>query len=119
MTTTLTATQEEMDLSGKAPEFDPSEVAALCSWLRGRGWKKAREIEAELGIDERKVRVLAEHSDGEILSGPGCPGYRLFDGETSLGDAERAARRLRSQGEKMISRSLTIARRMHRYGRAA
>lgn len=115
----ITTTQDEMDLSAKAPKFDPSELAALCAWLRGRGWKKAKEIEAELGIDDRKVRVLAEHSDGEILSGPGCPGYRLFDGETSLGDAERAAARLRSQGEKMIRRALSIHRRLHRHGRAA
>lgn len=115
----INTTQAEFNLKpSSAPLIDPSEVAALCSWLRGRGWKKAREIEAELGIEERKLRAMAEHSDGEILSGPGCPGYRLFDGETSLGDAERAAGRLRSQGEKMIRRALTISRRLHRYGRA-
>jgi hypothetical protein len=116
----MNTTQAELNLKpGQAPEIDPSEVAALCCWLRGRGWQKAREIEAALGIDERKLRAMAEHSDGEILSGPGCPGYRLFDGETSLGDAERAAGRLRSQGEKMIRRAMSIGRRMHRYGRAA
>jgi hypothetical protein len=107
----------ELGLREAAPEVSAEEVAALTTWLRGRGWVKAREIEAALGIDERKLRAMAEHSDGEILSGPGCPGYRRFDRETSLGDADRAASRLESQGRKMLLRAGTIRRRLHRYAR--
>jgi hypothetical protein len=96
----------------------PEEVESLCAWLAGKAWTKAAQIDAELGINERKVRAIAEHSDGRILSGPGCPGYKLFDGAASIADADRAASQLESQARKMLKRAGTIRRRFHRYARA-
>ena len=117
-TTTTMPETAELPLANAAPEVDAVEVQSLIAWLRGRGWVTARVIEAELRIDERKLRALAEHSDGEILSGPGCPGYRVFDGAATFDDADRAATRLVSQGKKMIRRAISIRRRAHRFGRA-
>ena len=114
----MATTQSELGLKEPTPAVTEAEVLAITTWLRGRGWVKAREIETALGMDERTIRAVAEHSDGLILSGPGCPGYRIFDGETSLGDADRAASRLESQGRKMLLRAGTIRRRLHRYARA-
>ncbi|HTJ77982.1 MAG TPA: hypothetical protein VL357_03225 [Rariglobus sp.] len=82
---------DELGLKMAAPEVSESEIQSLATWLEGKEWCTARQIEEALGLDERKVRAIAEHSDGLILSGPGCPGYRLFDGATRIGDADRAA----------------------------
>lgn len=115
--------QPELDFSaarksGSGPVVDAAEVAALINWLRGKGWQTSSQIAAALGLEERRLRALAEHSDGEILSGPGCPGYCIFDATTSLGDADRAAGRLESQASKMLERAKTIRRRLYRCGRA-
>lgn len=118
MTTTTATTQTELVLRTAAPKIGDEDVASLTAWLAGRGWVTARQIEAQLGIEERRLRAIAEHSKGEILSGPGCPGYRLFDGQTTLDDADRAAARMLSQGRKMIRRALVIRKRMHSYRRA-
>jgi len=120
MNATATACQPELNFNaareGARAAPAPAEIAALITWLRGRGWVTARQISEQLGMEDRKVRECAEHSDGEILSGPGCPGYCAFTGETSLGDANRAALRLESQAAKMLDRAKTIRRRLHRYG---
>lgn len=110
---------EQLDLSVKlpAPKVTAAEVEALCVYLIGRGWVKASEIEAELKINERRVRALAEHSDGKILSGPGCPGYKLFDGKAEIAEADEAASRLESQAKHMLHRAAVIRRRLHHYAR--
>lgn len=108
----------ELGLKLPAPEVSAAEVDSLCEWLAGKGWIKAAQIEAELKINERKVRAIAEHSDGRILSGPGCPGYKLFDGAAAIADADRAASQLESQARKMLKRAGSIRRRFHRYARA-
>jgi hypothetical protein len=110
-----TTTQTELKLRTTAPKVGADDVEQLASWLAGMGWQTARQIEAGLGIDERRLRAIAEHSDGQILSGPGCPGYRLFDGESTLDDASRAANRLISQARKMMRRAITIRNRAHRF----
>lgn len=107
----------ELDLRLPAPDITVADVDALCAHLRGRGWVTAKQLAAEIGLDDRKIRAVAEHSDGRILSGPGCPGYRLFDGATSLDDARRAANALQSQGNRMLHRAASIWRRYHRYAR--
>lgn len=105
----------ELDLRFPAPEVSVAEVDALCDHLRNRGWLTAKQLAAELGLDDRKIRAIAEHSDGRILSGPGCPGYKLFDGSASLDDARRAANALQSQGNRMLYRAKSIWTRYHRH----
>jgi hypothetical protein len=100
-----------------APEVSPEEVERLCDFLRGRGWLTSKQIFAEIALEERKLRAIAEHSDGRILSGPGCPGYKLFTGSTEIAEADLCAGRIESQARKMIGRAIAIRRRLHRYAR--
>lgn len=105
----------ELDFRHRPPQTSVDEVEAVCAFLVGKGWIKARLIEEQIEIDDRRMRVLAEKSDGRILSSH--KGYRLFDPATSIDDAERAANRLISQGRKMILRGVAIRRRFHRFSR--
>jgi len=110
-------TQSDLGLKTPAPEVSSEEIALVCDFLRGNGWKKAAEISLALKMDDRKVRAVAEHSEGRILSAPGCPGYKLFDGKTEIEEAERAALRLESQARHMLARASQYRRRIHRYAR--
>jgi hypothetical protein len=68
-----------------APPTPPAgEVDALVSYLyqRGAQWTTAKQILADLGINDRKLRVLKQASNNRIVSGPGCPGYRHFQHTT-------------------------------------
>lgn len=105
----------ELGIRIAGPEVEPAEIEAMILFLRGKGWLKASEIEAAIAVGDRKMRVLAEHSDGRILSGQN--GYRLFDQSTPLGEADQAASWLESQGKKMLLRGAAIRRRYHRYAR--
>jgi hypothetical protein len=101
-----------------APDVTDDEIEHLCSFLRGRGWMRAAEICPALSIDDRKLRAIAQHSDGRILSGPGCPGYKLFTGRAEIEEADRCASRIESQARQMFARAVSIRRRFHRYARS-
>lgn len=111
------ATQSEMALHLPAPVVTAAEIDAVCTYLRGRSWVKAKQLETDLGLDDRKIRVVAEHSDGRILSSPGSPGYRLFTVD-ALGDADLCASRHESQAKRQLQRAAQIRRRFHQYARA-
>lgn len=110
--------QLELSVRVASPEVTSDEVDAFCELLRGKDWITARELAEAHGLDERRVRSIAEHSDGRVLSGPGCPGYKLFTGATEIREADECASRLESQAKKMLSRAGSIRRRYHRYARA-
>lgn len=105
--------ETELGLTIAGPEVDQEEVDAMIEFLRGKGWIRAAEIEAGMNCSDRKMRALAEHSRGRILSGQ--KGYRLFDRTTPLEEADRAASWLESQGRKMLMRGAAIRRVYHRY----
>jgi hypothetical protein len=105
----------ELDFSQRPPDVSADEVDAVIAYLTGKGWVKARQIDAEIDVDDRRMRVIAERSDGRILSGQ--KGYRYFDRDTPLEEADRAASWLISQGRKMIQRGIRIRRRYHSYAR--
>ncbi len=107
--------QLDLPVKSAAPEVTPEEVDAFCSQLLGRGWMTARVLQELLKIDDRTLRVMAEHSDGRIISGQ--KGYRLFDRTTPLEEADHAASWLEAQGKKMILRGAAIRRRYHRFAR--
>lgn len=90
------------------------EVARLVSHLQraGETWLTARQLAAALSLTDRKIRSLAEHSDGLIVSGPGCPGYRHLH-HCSPVILDEVANRLKSQAKAMLRRSITIRRRAH------
>ena len=105
--------QLELTLSAPAdPELE--EVARLTRYLYEAGdrWVKARQIAAALGVDDRKVRSLASASRGEVVSGPGCPGYkhvRHCDPE----EVARVTAQLTRQAKLMADRAGEIRRRFH------
>ena len=67
--------------AGQKPAVDAAEVDRLIVWLAGKGWVQRREIERltagteNSAWDERRLRALAEASEGHIISGQ--RGYRL------------------------------------------
>lgn len=103
----------EIGFKMSGPEVEPAEIAAMIDFLRGKGWLKAAEIDAAVHVSDRKMRVIAEHSDGRIISGQS--GYRLLDRSTPIEDVDRAASWLESQGKKMLLRGAAIRRYYHRY----
>jgi len=107
----------ELGLPMAGLQVTEEQVRMVVDFVRGKGWVKGAVICAALAIDERRIRAIAEFSDGRILSGPGCPGYRLFTGD-ALADADLAASRLESQGKRMIHRAIAIRRRFHHFPRA-
>lgn len=90
------------------------EIERLVSYLLEAGdqWLTASEIAKALGIGDRKVRKLAEHSQGRIVSAPGCPGYRHIKHTTTEQIADIRSR-LTSQAKAMIQRSIRIGRLAH------
>jgi len=112
---------DSLDLGIKtpAPEVTEDEIALVCDYLaKEKRWVTSAEIEHMLGIKDRHLRAIAEYSDGRILSGPGCPGYKLFTGATEIQDADACAGRLESQAKKMLHRAAKIRRRYHRFAHA-
>lgn len=99
----------ELDFSHRPPKVSGDEVEAVCAFLVGKGWVKAREIKEQIEVDDRRMRVAAEKSGGRILSGQ--KGYRYYDGATPLDEADHASGWLISQGKKMIRRGMAIRRR--------
>lgn len=97
-----------------APAVSSQDVATVCHFLTGRDWTKASTIELFTHIDERRVRAIAEASDGMIISGPGCPGYKLLTDAAQLQEVDEAASRLESQARRMFARAVAIRRRAHR-----
>ena len=50
----------------------------LLSILRDGRWHTAKELRV-YGFSDRELRELVENSQGQILSFPGSPGYKLFE----------------------------------------
>lgn len=105
----------ELGLKIPGPEVDPAEVEQMIRFLAGKGWLRAAEIETATQCNDRKMRAIAQHSEGRILSGQ--QGYRLFDRTTPLEEADRAATWLESQAREMLRRGAAIRRVYHRYAR--
>jgi hypothetical protein len=91
-------------------------VEALESRPELRG-VRADALGAELGWTDRRLRAAAEASEGEVLSAPGCTGYRLarHTPVQSYYETERA--HYRSQINLMTARLLAMDRAVHAAGR--
>ena len=124
MTNILPTTQqpELVFAVSPAPKVSADEVQTLCRLLRGQGWRTAAEIgalvtlpgtsmaAAERPWNDRKIRAIAEASDGAVVSYPGSPGYILFD-EASQAEIAHAVSAMQSQGKRMLARALALDRR--------
>lgn len=101
------------DLFSPPPPPADAEVSALIKYLHDNpGFHTRHQLAAALGLSERKVRQLAEHSEGYIMSAPGSPGYCHFD-HCPIEIAARINESLISQGKLMIARGLRGKRLMH------
>jgi hypothetical protein len=87
-------------------------LEALKNVLRGQGWLTARVLKVR-GFSDRELRDLVEHSEGQVLSFPGSPGYKLFDEATV--DEISKSKALFNQGRSMVKRWLRYQRRLHRH----
>jgi hypothetical protein len=89
------------------------EVERLLAHLSANpGFLTAKQLAAALNLSDRRVRQIAEQSDGLIVSGPGSPGYcHLYhcDPET-IGHI--TATQI-SQARNMIRRAILTRRRAH------
>lgn len=99
--------QPELIPSAPAP-VTTAEVAAFIAWLGMRpGWHRAAWIGSALGHKERKVRQLAEHSNGVVVSSPGSKGYQHVR-HCSDDEVSHALAQLRSQAGNMRKRAQQI-----------
>lgn len=103
--------QASFDFTSPPPPVDVSEVETLLAWLSAHpGFHTAKVIAAALPLTDRKIRQLAEASDGLIISGPGSPGYcHLYHCDPKT--IGHIADTLRSQARRMLARSIRIRRR--------
>jgi len=85
----------------------------MVQWLALHpGWHTAAKISGSLSLSDRKVRALAEASNGLVVSGPGTPGY-CHASHCTAEEISHAAETLISQGKRMIARAIRIRRRGH------
>jgi len=96
------------------PQRAEADAVALARFLQGRGWLTAADLKAGLGWNERRVRAAAAASTGDILSGPGMPGYRITR-EASADERDSAIAALRAQARRMIARSIRISKCHHTF----
>lgn len=105
--------QEEFDFTAPPPPVPAGEVELLTGWLAAHpGFHTAKQLAAALHFTDRKIRQIAEASDGLIVSGPGSPGYchLLHCPAEKLG---HIAATMISQAKSMIRRALRIRKRAH------
>lgn len=105
--------QASFDFTGPPATAD-GEVERLVSYLYQRGpqWTTAKEILADLGINDRKLRLLKSQSNNRIISGPGCPGYRHLS-HTSLEQINEVLNRSFSQARAMTRDYIALRKLAH------
>jgi len=105
--------QESFDFTA-SPAPAAGEVECLVAYLHKQGpvWTPAKQILADLGINDRKLRVLRAAAKSQIISGPGCPGYRHISHST-LDNIHEAAARKKSQIRHMIRDYIDLLKQAH------
>jgi hypothetical protein len=105
--------QVSFDFTARPDPAEIGDVERLLTWLSARpGFHTAATISAALDLSDRKVRQLAESSDGLIVSGPGSPGYCHLYHCPAEKIHHITATQL-SQAKLMIRRALRTRRRAH------
>lgn len=96
----------QLELSfSSPPQADLLAAEYLSAWLSDRGgWWTAKRLGAVLGIDDRRIRALTSLRPGEIISGPGCPGYKHASHCTAA-ELSGAAAKLERQAKNMAERA--------------
>jgi hypothetical protein len=104
--------QLQLDFETKQPAHDDIERLALFLYAQGAIWTTAKDITNALGFTDRQIRKLASESNGLILSGPGCPGYRHVRRATPE-EVQEVVARLRHQAHMMDQRCSAIHKAFH------
>jgi len=105
--------QASFDFTTPPPSPALEEIDHLVSYLLNHpGFHTARQLSAILDLSDRKIRQLAEASAGQIVSGPGSPGFFfLHPGPTEK--LAHIADTLRSQARSMLRRSILLRNLAH------
>lgn len=109
---------EQLELTAYRPHIEADEVSRLVDLLHAAGtWMTAHDILEQLGLPvtesaKRHLRELAEHSQGEIVSGNS--GYK-HNRHITPEELDEFWGRMVSQGKKMIARALLVKRKHHSY----
>ena len=95
----------------------PHQLDAQCELvttylLDNPGFHTAKQLSIHLNLTDRQIRAAAQSSTGDIVSGPGSPGYchTLHCPSQTLA---HIADTLRSQARHMLSRSIRLRKRAH------
>lgn len=105
--------QAMLDFTVRDPSPPSDQIVGLVRWLSlNPGWHTAKELTAHLDLSDRKVRALAEASNGLIVSGPGTPGY-AHASHCTAEEIAHATDTLISQARRMMHRAIRIRRRAH------
>jgi len=107
----MTTQQADFDFTPPPPK--QSEVDAFTRHLRKNpGFHTAKVLSRQLDLSDRKIRRLAECSGGQVVSGPGSPGYCHIE-HCPAGVLAHIADTLRSQARSMLARSIRMRKRAH------
>ena len=103
----------QLDLfSRKSPKVTTAEVETLVTSLDiCNGWRTAKELAKVTGHSDRKLRVLANASEGRIVTGQ--KGYQSASNATT-DEIHHAAAWLEHQAKEMIRRATSIRNMAHR-----
>jgi hypothetical protein len=87
-----------------------ADLERLVAYLRGRGWRTAREIAAVIGFNDRYTRRVAEFSEGAIIGSD--LGYKLT-GDATPEEINEWEGRYASQIERMTARRVKTLKAWH------
>jgi hypothetical protein len=103
-------TPQQLELTDWKAPADAAEVDQLVRLLAAAGtWLTAEEITQQLSWTDRKIRKLASHSDGLIISGNS--GYKHTRHATP-DEFQEFFGRMTSQGKEMLRRAFK-AKKVH------
>ena len=106
--------QSNLNFIEPKPDGASQDLITLLSYLRGQeDWTTARSITGIFRWNDRKIRKLANESDGHILSGPGCPGYKHIL-NAAPDEITQVYNRLKHQSTAMLKRAISIQNAYHK-----
>ena len=106
--------QLELSMRTPAPKVTPDQIARVVAELGFKGtWMTADELAIALGMNDRKVRAIADAAMPQIVSFPGSPGYRLFQ-HCTVAEITRCIDAFQSQGRDMLKRAVLYSTAYHR-----
>lgn len=95
----------------RSERADPDLLRRVTSCLQGRGWVRRRELRAELGISDDKLREIARYSRGEIV-GSSSHGYCLTR-EASVEEVGAVVGEWLSRSKQLKARVSEVLRVLH------